>query len=95
MNSTDRLTEQPRMAIRELARREGVHISTVWRWVLRGVRGHRLEVLRIGYRAYVTEPSWRRFAARINGEQMIDSQDIRLRDKEMECAAKELDKLGI
>lgn len=32
----------------EVAKRHGVHVGTVWRWYLNGVRGHRLESFLVG-----------------------------------------------
>jgi hypothetical protein len=54
------LTEQ-KLSLNNLAQREGVNVSTAWRWVLRGVRGIRLESYCAGGRRYTTEPAWVRF----------------------------------
>ena len=37
------------------------HISTVWRWINRGIRGHRLETMHVGGRRYTTEQAITRF----------------------------------
>ncbi len=42
-----------RFSVTETARRLGVHVSTVWRWIHRGIRGRRLETVRVGGRRYV------------------------------------------
>ena len=65
----------------ELEGREGVHISTVWRWALRGIRGHKLETLAIGNRRYVTKASWERWVARTNGEPVTASETPRQRER--------------
>ena len=36
-----------RLSINELARREGVHPATPWRWILTGIRGHKLRAVRV------------------------------------------------
>ena len=63
---TDRLT------INQLARREGVHVATPWRWMLSGVRGIRLHSIRVGGRRFVTEADWFEFAAKLNAD-LIDT----------------------
>jgi transposase len=55
------LIDEKKLSLTELAKREGVHVSTVWRWVLRGVRGARLESFCAGGRRFTTEPAWIRF----------------------------------
>ena len=42
------ILSEPRISFSALARREGVHLSTVWRWSLRGCKGHVLESFSIG-----------------------------------------------
>ena len=42
-----------RLTINEVARQLNVHISTVFRWTLRGVRGRRLKSFLVGGRRYV------------------------------------------
>jgi len=41
-----------------------VHISAVYRWIQRGVRGVRLEAIRIGGTAYTSEEALQRFGER-------------------------------
>ena len=36
-------------------------ISTCWRWALKGVRGSKLESIRVGGKVYTTEPAIRTF----------------------------------
>ncbi len=45
---------------------KNLHYSTLWRWASRGVRGVKLEVLRIGGGAYVTREGIDRFIAALN-----------------------------
>lgn len=48
-------------------RRSGrpLHVSTVYRWILRGVRGIRLEAIRIGGTTYTTVEAIQRFSDRL------------------------------
>jgi hypothetical protein len=43
------------------------NISTIWRWAIKGVKGHKLVVTRIGGRAFVTEAALAQFMAAVNG----------------------------
>jgi hypothetical protein len=45
---------EPRISFPALARREDVHLSTVWRWALRGCKGHRLESFSVGGKKFTT-----------------------------------------
>jgi len=42
-----------------------VHISAVYRWLLRGIRGVRLESLKIGGTTYTSKEALQRFADRL------------------------------
>jgi hypothetical protein len=91
---TDLLTEQPRISLTALARREGVHLSTVWRWCLRGVRGIRLEAISIGQRRYTTLPAYERWISRINGEP-VRSESPRQRERVIGQAERRAAELGV
>ena len=41
------------------------HVSTIWRWCRRGVRGVRLEYVRLGHRVCTTREALGRFAQRL------------------------------
>jgi len=60
------LLDEPRISLSALARREVVHVATVSRWCLRGIRGHRLESLNIGGKRFTTLPAYDRWIAAIN-----------------------------
>ncbi|RIK78507.1 MAG: hypothetical protein DCC67_11465 [Planctomycetota bacterium] len=47
------LSPDARVSLTRLAHELGVSTSTVWRWTLRGVRGHRLPTMQLGGRRYV------------------------------------------
>lgn len=42
------------------------HVSTVWRWVNQGVRGHRLEAVAVGGRVFTTRQAIERFLDALN-----------------------------
>lgn len=56
-----------RDAIQSLPRRRGtrsIHISTVYRWIHRGVGGRKLECLAVGGTLYTSKEAMHRFFAR-------------------------------
>ena len=53
--------KRTRLTLAHIARREGVAISTVWRWTLKGVKGRRLKSFLIGGRRYVNPADWEAF----------------------------------
>ena len=55
------LLAETRLSLTELARREGVAVSTAWRWTLRGVRGAKLETFSVGAKRYTTDEAFGRF----------------------------------
>ena len=59
------LTES-RFTIAEVSEAACVHPATVWRWISRGVSGHRLRATRIGGRRYVLESDLNRFLDALN-----------------------------
>jgi len=52
-----------RYSMATAARETGVHVATVWRWYLRGVRGRRLTTVMIGGRRYVLAHDLEEFLA--------------------------------
>ncbi|WP_169973105.1 DUF1580 domain-containing protein [Tautonia rosea] len=85
-----------------------VHVSTIWRWVLAGVRGVQLETVTIGGSRYTSREAVQRFVERLSearerglGGSQGDptptarnrrTEAQRLRDSER--AARELEKAG-
>jgi len=41
--------------------------STIWRWATRGLRGVKLEVIRLGGQSYTSREALQRFADRLSG----------------------------
>lgn len=57
-----------RASINEIAHREGVHVATIWRWMLSGVRGIKLRATRVGGRRFILESDWLAFSAALNAD---------------------------
>ncbi len=53
--------QMKRLSMRAVAREADVHITTVWRWTLKGVRGKRLPSFLVGGRRYVLRSELARF----------------------------------
>jgi Protein of unknown function (DUF1580) len=64
------------------------HLSTIWRWATRGVRGHKLETLVIGGRRYTTPGRISAFLARLNRGEAKSSSTTATRGAQL--AAKRL-----
>jgi hypothetical protein len=56
------LLGEQRLSFCDLARREGINVSTVWRWALKGARGSKLESFSVGARRFTTFQAFERFA---------------------------------
>ena len=95
----DPFTEQPlpfAAAARKLPpMRNGrpVAAATLWRWSAHGVRGVKLEVVKIGGTACTSLEALRRFFARLGGEAPVEPAAASSR--RAEAAARELEKIGI
>lgn len=74
------------------------HISTIHRWRLRGVRGHKLESILVGGRRFTSRQALERFAAKTtaaaDGEQPPISSPRQQR-RAYETADRELREAGI
>ena len=69
MSATVTLSETGRWSVNQLARRESLHASTVWRWILSGVRGGtKLRSIRVGGRRFILENDWLAFSAALNSD---------------------------
>ena len=94
--SSRSLLEETRLSLAGLSRRERVHISTAWRWVLRGCRGHKLESFAIGGNRYTTDEAFARFIAATNGQTPIaPAASAKARQSRIEAAERELSAAGI
>ena len=70
------------------------HISTIFRWASRGVRGIRLETISVGGTKCTSEEALKRFFARLDGQP--DRPEMpRQRQREIAAAKATLDTAGI
>ncbi len=74
------------------------HVSSVWRWVLKGVRGVKLETFVVGCQRFTTKEAIERFiaatTAKANGEP-TPIRTPRQRQRAIDAAERELAKAGI
>lgn len=64
-----------------------LHISGVYRWILRGVRGVVLESVRIGGSTYTSQEALQRFSERLTGKPippLVNSRQRQLRERHLE-----------
>lgn len=74
-----------------------VHISAVYRWIQRGVRGVQLETIRIGGTSYTSIEALQRFADRQSQpaatEPVTPTAVVRRRQREIEAAARQVEEI--
>jgi hypothetical protein len=99
--SIDPFTESPvpfAEAARRLPRlRNGRPVSpaTIWRWASHGVRGVKLEVVKVGGTSCTSLQALRRFFDRIGSSAGEPPPTPHLSTRRAEATAEELDRLGI
>jgi hypothetical protein len=83
----------PAAAAREL----DVNVSTVWRWILRGIKGHRLESALIGGKRFTSFEALSRFVAQINASpgELPVVRTFKQRDRAVAKAMRELEVAGL
>lgn len=64
------LREVPRL-LPYRANGKTLHISAVYRWTLRGIRGVRLETVKVGGTTYTSREAIQRFSERLSGTEPI------------------------
>ncbi len=69
------LNEQ-RYSLNAVAKLLSVHIATIWRWILSGVRGTKLKAVKIGGRRFVLQRDLHIFLAALNDGDPIEKSDI-------------------
>ncbi|MEX0611530.1 MAG: DUF1580 domain-containing protein [Pirellulales bacterium] len=74
------ILREPRISLTDLAKREGVNVCTVWRWVTRGVAGVKLESFAIGHRRFTSSPNgaFERWVAEVTAAKCGESIASRL-----------------
>ncbi len=73
-----------------------IHISACYRWISRGVRGVRLDSIKIGGSTYTSTEALQRFADRLSAEKQCSvqpSDETPERQQEIEIASKRLRRL--
>jgi hypothetical protein len=89
----------PQAAKRVPSQRNGAptHASTVLRWILKGVKGVRLEGARMGGRWVTSVEAMQRFSAELTKAKLpqVESQASSRSDQQAELVERELDALGL
>jgi hypothetical protein len=70
-------------------------IPTLWRWILGGVSGVRLESILIGGRRYTSGEACRRFVAACNQAKVTQIETTNARRRQLDAAQSYLDQLGV
>jgi len=86
------------LTMRQAAARLGVHISTLWRWRLRGVGGVKLDVVKVGGKTFTSAEELERFAQGTTAareQQQPATRSSKQRNQQIAAAEAELSRLGI
>jgi hypothetical protein len=88
------ISEQNFLSLREAAKLfpGQPHISTIFRWTERGIRGNRLETWLIGGKRFTTNDAINSFVVKINGKVNVPSKG---REKRILQAEEELKEFGL
>ena len=73
---------------------KATHIATVYRWISRGIRGVRLESIRVGGALYTSREAIQRFADRLTGSGAVRDPAPRRTELQPDTDAK-LDRFGL
>jgi len=73
--------------VQRVARGRRIHVSTAYRWALRGVRGRRLPTARIGGRLYTSKGAFSWWASALSGDLI---GDVPVREPLLEQSADEV-----
>ena len=68
------------------------NVCTVWRWINKGCRGHRLASVRVGGINYVAERELERFLSAINGGSSVKINSAAERAKQLAKVDRDLDR---
>ena len=52
------------------------HVNTIWRWAMRGVRGHRLPTVLIGGQRFIAREALSDWIQRINRDSAVSAPDF-------------------
>jgi hypothetical protein len=89
------LLNEKRISFPQLASQESVNLSTVWRWSLRGCKGHVLESFNVGGKKFTTQEAFQRWLAAINGGAAIQSETPHQREQAVRRAERRAVELKI
>lgn len=78
-----------RLSMAEVARELQVHITTVWRWASKGVRGRRLGTVAVGGRRFVLRRQLDEFLAVTPADASLD------RNRRADAAGELLESMGL
>jgi Protein of unknown function (DUF1580) len=88
----DEFFDSRRYSATQLALHLHVHVATIWRWILRGVRGRKLTTIMVGGRRFVLESDLRIFLAA--GSPIAQNNDRELHSR-ADSAGRQLDAHGV
>ena len=74
------------------------HVSTIWRWVNRGIRGIKLETVMVGGRRFTSREALERFHQRITAASAGEPLPVRTTRqlaRDIDQARRELEEAGI
>lgn len=74
------------------------HVSTIWRWINRGIRGVKLETVMVGGRRFTSREALERFHQRITATsagEPLPVRTTRQRARDIDQARRELADAGI
>ena len=74
---------------------KGIALSTAWRWILHGQRGHKLESIVAGGQRLTSRQAVARFLAATNEELQPPDHNIGTRKSSVKLVEDELDALGL
>jgi hypothetical protein len=76
---TDFIPASERLTLVALAKREGVHTTTVWRWALTGIKGHTMPSWNFAGRRVTSEQAFRDWLAILNDKSLLQNEGRLLR----------------
>ena len=90
----EQLFQESRVSFTQLARELDKSVTTIWRWAIRGRKGHVLESYTCGGRRYTTSEAFYRWLAATNGNPVREVTP-RQRQRQIDQAERRADELGL
>jgi excisionase family DNA binding protein len=81
------LPDKDSLTVREVANAMGMHVSSVWRHILHGIRGHKLRAIRVGGRRRVLRSDLEAFLEDLNSVRDEVHREIRREQQEDQVRA--------